>query len=131
MSLMIMVLLVVFFHAGSVQAAGGMCTDCKCAYTCEPKSKNIEMLYKTLKGCIFSKKAFEGDCRLCEGIDVCTQAGSWFKKCEDAGGSWVQVKCLCYMKVVPIQKSYTWDFGCRTKNTTYKIGPFGMPVPVK
>ena len=129
MSLMIMALLVVFFPAGSVQAAGGMCTDCKCDYTCESKSKNIEMLYKTLKGCMYSKQAFEGECRLCEGIDVCTQTGIWFKKCEDAGGSYVRVKCLCSIKDVPIQKPYTWYFGCRTKNTKWKIGPGGMPVP--
>jgi len=134
MSLMIAALIVAFFPAGSVQA---QCENCKCDYTCQLKSKNTnlkidgkDVLSKTLNSCRFSKKAFEGDCRLCEGIDVCTQTGSWFKKCEDAGGSWVQVKCLCYYKKIGVfqQKPDQWDFGCKTRNTKIIIGPFGMPI---
>jgi hypothetical protein len=144
MSLMIAVLLVAFFPAGSVQAEG-MCTDCKCNYTCQRKSGNLkidgrETLYKTFDGCWWQRK-LEGGCKICGDINLCTQTGSWFKKCEDAGGTYVQAKCWCYTNKARmqtanvfygnIQEQYPVDVGCTTRNTKYIPGPFGVPIPVK
>jgi len=145
MSLMIAALLVAFFPAGSVQAAEGMCTDCQCNYACQLKSKNLkidgnELLYKTFDGCWW-QKGLEGGCKICGNIDLCTQTGSWFKKCEDAGGSWVQATCWCNtnkarmqaanMFYGNIQPRYPADAGCKTRNTKFVPGPFGIPIPVK
>ena len=140
MGLMIMALLVVFFPAGSVQAAEGMCTNCKCDYTCEPKSGKVGVLYKTFDGCWW-QRGLEGGCKICGDINLCTQMGSWFKKCEDAGGTSVQAKCWCYtdpvrMRVANaafgnIKGGYPVDVGCVTKNTKFIPGPFGTRIPVK
>jgi hypothetical protein len=140
MRLMIIAFLVVFFPAGSAQAAEGMCTDCKCHYTCELKSKNIEVLYKTFDGCWW-QRGLEGGCKICGDINLCTQMGSWFKKCEDAGGTYVQVECWCYTNKARmqaantffgnIQECYPVNVGCKTKNTKFIPGPFGVPIPIK
>lgn len=131
LSILVFAFIVVFLPAGSVQAGEGMCTNCKCDYKCQ-KDRILMTMNNTLDGCWWSK-GLTGGCKVCDRINVCSQMGSWFSKCENAGGAIIFVKCTYYTDPVRmkaanadfgnIQSAYIWETSCGTKNTK-TVNPF-------